>query len=58
VDATVLLDDKIKADLALSSDCLTEGKKWIDKNAAERRFIPKQSRTNGARSISDFPNFA
>ena len=30
VDATALLDDKIKADPALAADCLTEGKKWID----------------------------
>jgi hypothetical protein len=34
VEATVLLDNKIKADPALAADCLTEGKKWIDKNAA------------------------
>jgi Protein of unknown function (DUF3298) len=34
IQATVLLDDKIKADPALSADCLAEGKKWIDKNAA------------------------
>ncbi|MES1148149.1 MAG: hypothetical protein ABUL53_03110, partial [Bradyrhizobium guangdongense] len=35
VRATVLLDDKIKADPALSADCLAEGKKWMEKNAAE-----------------------
>lgn len=35
VRATVLLDDKIKADPVLSADCLAEGKKWIEKNAAE-----------------------
>jgi hypothetical protein len=34
VDAGVLLDDKIKADPALAADCLAEGKKWLDKNAA------------------------
>jgi hypothetical protein len=34
VEASVFLDDKIKDDAALSSDCLTEGKKWIDKNVA------------------------
>ena len=35
IEASVLLDDKIKADPALAADCLAEGKKWIDKNAAE-----------------------
>jgi hypothetical protein len=35
VDARVFLDDKIKADPLLAADCLAEGKKWIDKNAAE-----------------------
>jgi hypothetical protein len=35
VDASVFLDDKIKADPALSADCLAEGRKWIDKNVAE-----------------------
>jgi hypothetical protein len=35
VDASVFLDNKIKADRALTADCLAEGKKWIDKNAAE-----------------------
>ena len=35
IDASVLLDDKIKADPALAADCLAEGKKWMDKNAAE-----------------------
>jgi hypothetical protein len=34
VDASVFLDDKIKADAALSADCLAEGRKWINKNAA------------------------
>ncbi len=42
VDASVLLDDKIKADPALSVDCLAEGKKWIDKNAAEAGASRKQ----------------
>jgi Protein of unknown function (DUF3298) len=42
VEATVLLDDKIKADAALSADCLGEGKKWIDKNAAEAEASRKQ----------------
>jgi hypothetical protein len=35
IEASVFLDDKIKADPALSADCLAEGRKWIDKNAAE-----------------------
>jgi hypothetical protein len=35
LEASVFLDDKIKADAALAADCLAEGKKWIDKNAAE-----------------------
>ena len=35
IEASVYLDDKIKADPALAADCLAEGKKWIDKNAAE-----------------------
>jgi Protein of unknown function (DUF3298) len=34
VEARVFLDDKIKADAALSADCLAEGKKWITRNAA------------------------
>ena len=42
VEATVLLDDKIKADAALSADCLGEGKKWIDKNVAEAEASRKQ----------------
>jgi hypothetical protein len=42
VDANVFLDDKIKADTALSADCLAEGKKWIDKNAAEADASRKQ----------------
>jgi hypothetical protein len=42
VDASVFLDDQIKADPALSADCLAEGKKWIDKNAAEAEASRKQ----------------
>lgn len=42
VDASVSLDDRIKADPALSADCLAEGKKWIDKNAAEASASRKQ----------------
>ncbi|RZI37773.1 hypothetical protein EGT07_37595, partial [Herbaspirillum sp. HC18] len=35
IEARVFLDDRIKADAALAADCLTEGKKWLDKNAVE-----------------------
>ena len=42
VDASVFLDDRIKADPALAADCLAEGKKWIDKNAAEAEASRKQ----------------
>jgi Protein of unknown function (DUF3298) len=41
-ETSVFLDDKIKADVALSADCLAEGKKWIDKNAAEADASRKQ----------------
>lgn len=51
VRATVLLDDKIKADPALSADCLAEGKKWMEKNAAEaaasRKSDPQFFRDGG-----------
>ncbi|MCC8949174.1 DUF3298 domain-containing protein [Bradyrhizobium sp. Arg62] len=42
IEANVYLDDKIKADSALAADCLGEGKKWIDKNAAEAAADRKQ----------------
>jgi hypothetical protein len=42
VDASVFLDNKIKTDPALSADCLAEGKRWIDKNAAEAEASRKQ----------------
>ncbi|MBV9457799.1 MAG: DUF3298 domain-containing protein [Bradyrhizobium sp.] len=32
-EGNVFLDDKIKADPALSAYCLADGKKWLDKNA-------------------------
>jgi hypothetical protein len=35
IEANVFLDDKIKADPALAADCLAEGRKWLDKNAAD-----------------------
>lgn len=42
VEASVLLDDRIKADPALAADCLAEGKKWIDRNAADAAASRKQ----------------
>jgi hypothetical protein len=42
VEASVSLDDKIKADPALSVDCLAEGKKWLDKQAADAAASRKQ----------------
>src|ERR1700743_1508389 len=35
VEASVLLGDGVKADPTLAADCLAEGKKWIDKQAAD-----------------------
>jgi hypothetical protein len=34
IEASVFLEDKIKADPALSAYCLADGKGWLDKNAA------------------------
>lgn len=42
IEARVFLDDKIKDDAALAADCLAEGKKWLDKNAAEAAASRKQ----------------
>lgn len=42
VEASVFLDDRIKTDPALAADCLAEGKKWIDRNAAETAASRKQ----------------
>nr|WP_229161877.1 RsiV family protein [Bradyrhizobium brasilense] len=42
IEANVYLDDKIKADSALAADCLAEGKKWIEKNAAAAAADRKQ----------------
>jgi Protein of unknown function (DUF3298) len=65
VDASVFLDDKIKADPVLSADCLAEGIKWIDKNAADAEASRKQDpvlfrnggwtfgRTYTVRSVAD-----
>jgi hypothetical protein len=35
IEANVFLDTRIKADPALAADCLAEGRKWLDKNAAD-----------------------
>jgi len=35
VEASVTLDAQIKTDAALAADCLTEGRKWLDKQAAD-----------------------
>src|SRR5258708_6346605 len=42
VEASVLLDDKSKADPALAAACLAEGKKWAEKNRAEAEASRKQ----------------
>jgi hypothetical protein len=46
IEASVYLDEKIKADPTLAADCLAEGRKWVDKSAAEaastRRQDPQQ----------------
>jgi Protein of unknown function (DUF3298) len=42
IEANVYLDDKIKADSALASYCLADGKKWLDKNAADAAKEMKQ----------------
>lgn len=42
IDASVLLDDKIKADPALAADCLAEGRKWMAKIAADAAASRKQ----------------
>ena len=44
-EAKVFLDGKIKADAALSADCLAEGKKWMDKSAAEAEAIASRTRS-------------
>ena len=42
IEARIFLDDKIKADAPLAADCLAEGKKWLDKNAAEAAASRKE----------------
>lgn len=46
LDASVFLDEKIKKDAALASDCLSDGKKWIAKVAADT-----------AKSLKEDPQF-
>ncbi len=46
LDASVFLDEKIKKDAALASDCLSDGKKWIAKVAAD-----------AAKSLKEDPQF-
>jgi len=41
-EGSVYLDDKVKADPALAADSLAEGRKWIDKGAAEAESARKQ----------------
>jgi uncharacterized protein DUF3298 len=41
-DGQVYLDDKVKADPALAADSLAEGRKWIDRAAAEAETARKQ----------------
>lgn len=55
IEASVFLDGKIKSDAALSADCLTEGKKWIEKNvkdAAAARKEDPQSFQDGRWSVA------
>jgi hypothetical protein len=42
IEANVFLDDKIKADPALAAFCLADGRKWLDKNAADAAREMKQ----------------
>jgi Protein of unknown function (DUF3298) len=35
IEANVFLDVRIKADPALAADCLAEGRRWLDRNAAD-----------------------
>jgi len=42
IEAKVFLDDRIKADPALAADSLADGRKWLDKNAADAAAELKQ----------------
>jgi hypothetical protein len=41
-EARIYLDDTVKADQALAADCLADGRKWMEKNAAEAEGERKQ----------------
>jgi len=42
VDAHVFLDEKIKQDAVLSADCLSEGRSWINKQAADAAALRRR----------------
>jgi hypothetical protein len=42
IDASVTLDAQVKSDPALAENCLAEGRKWMDKNAADAATERKQ----------------
>jgi Protein of unknown function (DUF3298) len=42
IEASIFLDDRIKAAPALAADSLAEGRKWLDKNAADAAAERKQ----------------
>jgi hypothetical protein len=42
IEANVFLDGKVKADPALSAYCLSDGRKWLDKSAADAAKEMKQ----------------
>jgi hypothetical protein len=42
VEASVILDAKVKADATLAANCLAEGKKWAEKNRADADQERKQ----------------
>jgi len=42
IEANVFLESKVKADPALSAYCLADGRKWLDKNAADAAKEMKQ----------------
>jgi hypothetical protein len=54
IEARVFLDNKIKADAALAADCLSEGKKWLDKNAAEAAASRKEDPQFFKEGVWDF----
>src|SRR5262249_1759443 len=42
IEASVYLDARIKADPVIAADCLADGRKWIDKSAADAASSLKQ----------------